>query len=178
MLVATVVLTMCRMARTRHLQTRHAKKLQWHITGRTSTIVHDRRYTRYVIRFHIDSKVRGQGDTLQQGRLQNLYFATENSKSHQPHGLRFDSFHAITTSCHEVSSALRRAHAKAYRLGQQQDHQPRNPPHIHVSPPCASLPSILMHVQRSSATNLVHATGNSTPTFGRYNVTLSPCRLL
>lgn len=143
MLVATVVLTMCR---TGQNTTSSDSACEEASTGtsqgehrRSSTIV-----ATPATSFDSTStqKVGGQGDTLQQGRLQNLYFATENSKSHQPHGLRFEFFHAIATSCHEVSSALRRAHAKAYRLGRQQDHQPRNPPHIHVSPPCASLPSI------------------------------------
>lgn len=126
MLVATVVLALCRIGQN---TTSPDSACEEASTG-TSQGEH-RRSSLHPLRHlfpHIDSKVGGQGDTLQQGRPQNLFFATEDSKSYQPYGLRFDSFHARTTSCHEVSFALRRAHAKAYRLGQQQDRQPRNPP--------------------------------------------------
>jgi hypothetical protein len=121
-----------------------------HIARRYNDIV-DRRYRRH--------RVQEQGDTPRQGRLeQNLFFVMETSKLYQPHGSRLLSLHAQENVVSRVVffTATCTCQSLPPRSTTRPPSTPQLPPHLHVRSPCASPPSILMHVQRSSATNRVH----------------------
>jgi hypothetical protein len=142
-----------------------------HIARRYHDIV-DRRCSQYVTGFE-----KGQGDTLQQGRLeQNLYFATEDSKSYHPHGSRLLSFHAHENVVSRVVFCT--ATCTCQSLTASVDSKTAVNPSTSPTSPCEVALRISTLHPYACPTVKCHesCTCNRrqycTPAFGRYNVTL------
>lgn len=139
-----------------------------HISRRYNDIV-DRRYRRH--------RVQGQGDMPRQGRLVRIYILLRRFQSCTNHmGRGFSPSMHMKTSRHELSSVLRRAHARAFtasvnsKTAVSPSTSPTSPcePALRISTlhPYAC-PTVKCHESCTCNRNLY-----PTPAFGRYNVTL------